>query len=548
MVIMALQYKPTGVEGVKIIEGVPDKFYERLLTKEFFSTLRDLERATRDDRAKALQIRAIAQEAYDKGSMPRYRDETRGIRESSWKVNKKRPDDLTFQYAELVSPVSKASRIKRGFDAITRHGPHINGHYAAIFFADGEDAESPFFIPNVLEGQLNLHLALRNELEIEGYPAKQTIPAVKYRPRGIHLDEVHVLVDGRPVSATTFDMALFYLSNLKQLQSNGSNPYFYIPKLETPEDAAYVAKDQKNLEDLTNQAKGTIHNSLIIETAPALVHMDEFAHELKDYVGEYSFGRYDILFHMLMTFAKHSDKILPDERFVSMDSPFLALAQASMVDVCYRRGIYPQGGMEAWVPQKDRKTNADISEKIRAGALGELKKHMTGKWILHPDSVDDIITVFMAGMNGKPFHDYSPSGMHPNENLLFKYPTGLVTQEDTKLAVYFALGYLADLFGGNGASQMLKRMFDAALVEIQAFKLLERKNKDVVFDDSGEPVTLDSMIEMLDEQEVQLIKDGKNPEHIKMAKMLLGERLRSNSPGKHIIADAYEVISGQRQI
>ena len=545
---MVLQYETTGVKGVKIVQGVPVKFYERLLTQDFFSTLRDLERITRDDRAEALQVRAAAQEAYNKGDIPKYRNETKEIRGSPWKVNKKRPDDLKFQYAELVSPVSKASRIKRGFDAITRHGLHINGYYAAVFFADGEDAESPFFIPNVLEGQLNLHLALRNELEIEGYPTKQIIPAVKYRPRGIHLDEVNVLVDDKPISAMVFDLALFYLPNLKQLQSNGSNPYFYIPKLETPQDAAYVAKNQKNLEDSTNQARGTIHNSLIIETAPALVHMDEFAHELKDYVGEYSFGRYDMLFHMLMTFARHSDKILPDEKFVSMDSPFLALAQASMVDVCYRRGIYPQGGMEAWVPQKDRKANADISEKIRVGALGELKKYMTGKWILHPDSVDDIITVFMAGMNGKPFHDYSPSGIHPNENLLFKYPTGLVTQEDTKLSGYFALGYLADFFGGNGASQMKMKMFDAAVVEIQTFKLSERKNKGILFDDTETPVTLDWMVEMLDEQEAELIKEGKNPEHIKMAKALLGERLRSTDPGKHIIADAYQIISEQRSL
>ena len=545
---MALQYKLTGVEGVKIIEGVPGTIYERLLTEGFFLTLRALERATRDDRAKALQVRAAAQEAYNKGGIPRYKTETREIRQSDWNVKAKRPKNLTYQYAELVSPVSKASRIKRGFEAITRHGPHINGHYAAVFFADGEDAESPFFIPNVLGGQLNLYLALRNELEIEGYPTKQAIPAVKYRPRGIHLEEINILVDGKPASAMAFDTTLFYHPNVRLLKKIAESVNIYTPKLETIEDAAYVKKLQNNLEDLTNQERGTIHNSLIIETAPALVHMDEFAWELKDYVGEYSFGRYDMLFHMLMTFAKHPDKILPDEKFVSMDSPFLALAQASMVDVCYRRGIYPQGGMEAWVPQKDRKKNADISEMIRAGALGELKRHMTGKWILHPDSVDDIVIMFMAGMNGKPTHNYIPSGMHPNEELLFQYPTGIVTAEDTKLAVYFALGYLADFFGGNGASQMKMKMFDAAVVEIQTFKLLERKNKGVISDDTGIPITLDLMVKMLNDQKVELIKDGKNPEHIEMAKRLLEERLMSNDPGKHIIADAYQIISGQRII
>jgi len=542
---MTLQYEPAGVEGIKIVKGVPEKFYERLLTKNFFLTLRDVERATREDRQLALKIRREAQDRYDKGEIPRYRNSTKDIRRNSvWKVKANRPDDLKYQYAELVSPVSKASRIKNGFEAITRHGPHINGHYAAVFYADGEDAESPKFVPNVLQGQLNLKLALANELVLDKYPTKQAIPAVKYRPRGMHLDELHVLIDGVPVSATAFDSTLFYFSNLNQLQKNGSNPYFYIAKLENPEDAAYTRKQLNALEQITNQKKGTIHTSLIIETAPALVHMDEFAWELKDYVGEYSFGRYDLLFHMLKTFARHSGRVLPDEKFVTMESPFLALAQASMVDVCYRRGIYPQGGMEAWVPQKDRKINADISEKIRNGALGELKRYMSGKWILHPNSVDDIITVFMAGMNGKPVHDYVPSGMHPNEKLLFQYPTGLVTKEDTMLAGYFALGYLADYFGGNGASQMLMKMFDAAIEEIQAFKLFERLGKGVVFDDTGKPATLEWMVSMLDDQRKKLEQDGKNPAHLRTAQDLIERRLKSGTPGQHVIKDAYEIMTG----
>jgi len=541
---MAIQYKPSGVDGVKITEGVPNNFYERILTSGFFTLLRDVERATRGDRGSALWMRALAQEEYDRGAMPRYRAETKDLRTSDWKTEAERPGNLLYQYAELVTPVSIPNRIKRGFDAITKNGPHINGHYAALLFADGEDAEGLNFVSNILSGQLNLHLALRNELEVKGFPTQQIIPTVKYRPRGMHLDEVHVLVDDKPVSATAFDLSLFYLSNVHQLLGMGSKVNDYIPKLETPEDARYVNKLQNTLEDMTSQPRGTFHTSLIIETAPALVHMHEFAWELRQYIGEFSFGRYDMLFHIQKTFRNHPDKIMPDEQYVSMDSPFLALAQAAMVDVCYRRGIYPQGGMEAWVPQKDRKENAKISELVREGAKGELGRHMTGKWILHPDSLSDIITMFMAGMNGKPIHDYHPSGMLPSEHLLFNYPTGLVTQKDTNDAGYFALGYLADLFGGAGASQMRKKMFDAAVLEIQAAKISDRLRKGPKFDDTNQPATLDGMIAMLTEQRKILETDGKNPENLAKAQALLERRLKSNSPGEHVVKEAYEVMTG----
>ena len=535
---MALNYAQTGVEGVKIVEGVPRE-YGGILTPFFFTTLRDLERMKRQNRQALLQRRVEEQARYDRGELPQYDPATRDIRESQWKVRHQIRPDIKWRYSESVSPISIPSRLIRGFEAITKDGTNDEGSYRALYYGDNEDAEAPSF-PNLLKGQRNLMLAIRKELVLPGYPEIKEVPPVIYRPRGLHLPEVHILVDDEPVSATNFDLTLFYLSNFETLNANGSGPNIYFPKLEYHPEAKHVAGINHFLEGTTSQLPGFIDTSLIIETAPALVNMHEFAWELSDWVSAYSFGRYDLMFHMTKTFAQHPNRVFPDDREITMETPFLVTDQAAFVDACYMRGIYPQGGMEQGVPQRDPQRNQQVLDAIVAGTDGEIRKKMVGKWSLHPVAVPLIRDRFEEALGGRPtFDDYQPQGLLPPPEELFAIPQGRNTYEDVVREAGYTHRYFTEWLRGTGAVQLDEKMHDAATAERGRGKNWTRLRHHVKLTDTEE--TLDTVVmqrAILEAEARTRAELGDSPE-LEIVTQLLREGLLSDDYGEHMISRAY---------
>lgn len=535
---MALNYTQTGVEGVKIVEGVPTQYGE-LLTPFFLTTLRELEHMNRDNRQALLQRRDEEQARYDRGELPQYDPATRDIRESQWKVRHQIRPDLKWRYSELVSPISIPSRVIRGFEAITKDGTNDEGSYMALFYGDNEDAEAPS-LSNLLRGQRNLMLAIRKELILPNYPEIKEVPPVIYRPRGLHLPEVHVLVDDEPVSATNFDLALFYLTNWETLKANGSGPNIYFPKLEYHPEAKHLAGINGFFEGITNQPRGFIDTSLIIETAPALVNMHEFALELSDWLSAYSFGRYDLMFHMTKTFAQHPNRVFPDGREVTMETPFLVTDQKAFVDACYKRGISPQGGMEQGVPQRDPERNQQVLDAIVAGADGEIRKKMVGKWALHPVAVPLIRDRFKEALGGKPvFDDYQPQSFLPSPEELFAIPQGGNTYEDIVREAGYTHRYFTEWLQGTGAVQLDEKMHDAATAEGGRGKNWTRLRHVVTLRDTEETLDMVVMERAINEAEARTRAESGDSPELKIATQLLREALLSDDFGPHMISRAY---------
>lgn len=534
---MGIQYQNTGVAGVKIVEGVPDK-YKDLLSTEFLVFAAELERSNRDSRTRLLQERDAQLILYRKGSLPTYNPETADIRESEWQVTHRPRHSLTHNYVDAVTPVHIASRIFRGLDAITKYGKKFGGTYGGTLFADCEDALSPSFY-NLLESQMNLWLAFRRELKSDKYAPIRDIPEVTFRPRGLHLPEIHVLVDDKPMSATNFDMALYHYTNWKILEEMGYGPNFIIPKLEYGPEGKHIDDICAFLEGHSGHAPGFADVSLIIETGPAMVHQHELYHSLKDRLQKASFGRYDAQFHIQMLLSTHADKVYPDVAYVPMTVKFLMVQQKAFVDACYKRGIVPKGGMEQSVPQSNEAANTPILERIIKGTRGEIELKMTGKWALHPDSVDPIRDEFFRALKGQNAFPYEVTNYLPKPKLLFDIPQGTSTMKDSVMEIGYVVEYAANFLMQNGAVQMDALMHDAATHEQGRAKVRNRRAHGTVMTDTGMPLDKDTIAREVRAKVDQLRGQYGDIPEIRIAGEVATEAMNEDNFSTHMLIKLY---------
>ena len=441
-----------GVEAVALsTDGV--------LTREALDFVGRLHRELNPMRLELLERRHERQRALDAGALPGFLPETRAIREGEWRVEPA-PADLRDRRCEITGPVDRKMMINA-----------LNSG-ARVFMADFEDANSPTWT-NVVEGQRNVSDAVRRTIALDtpekSYRLNGDVATLMIRPRGWHLPERHVLVDGEPVSASLFDFGMTVFANAHEQLERGTGPYFYLPKLESHLEARLWARAFELAEGELDLQRGSIRCTVLIETILAAFEMEEILYELRAHSCALNAGRWDYIFSAIKKFRMR-DWVLPDRAQVTMTVPFMRAYTELLVRTCHRRGAHAIGGMAAFIPsRKDPEVNEVALAKVREDKQRESGDGFDGTWVAHPDLVPVATEVFDGVLGARPNQvERLREDVVPDEAALLSIPEtpGEVTDAGLRTNVSVGVRYLDAWLHGVGAAAIDNLMEDAATAEI----------------------------------------------------------------------------------
>ncbi|HKV58934.1 MAG TPA: malate synthase A [Ktedonobacteraceae bacterium] len=486
--------KPS-LENIEFSGEVTPEFAE-ILTPEAMGFVAMLVRAFRDRREELLQRRARRQAEIDAGTMPDFLPETEHIRNSDWTIAPI-PDDLQDRRVEITGP----SERKMVINALNSG--------AKVFMADFEDSLSPTW-ERTVSGQINLRDAVRRTITFSNpdgkqYALNEKTATLLVRPRGWHLIEKHVLIDGKPVSGGIFDFGLYFFHNVRALLERGTGPYFYLPKLENHLEARLwndiFVMAQKEL----GIPQGTIKATVLIETILATFEMDEILYELREHSSGLNCGRWDYIFSAIKKFRKIPDYILPDRAQVTMTTHFMHSYSLLAIKTCHRRNAHAIGGMAAQIPIKnDPQANEDALAKVRADKHREATDGHDGTWVAHPGLVAIAMEEFDKVMPGPNQIDRKREDVHVTAADLLKIPEGTITEAGLRTNISVSLQYLESWLRGSGCVPINNLMEDAATVEISRAQIWEWiRHPDGVLND-GRKVTVDLFHELLQDEMAKL--------------------------------------------
>jgi malate synthase len=464
------------------VRGTTRPEWEAILTPVALDFVAALQREFNPRREELLRKREKRKARLDAGEMPDFLAETRAVRESEWTVAPIRPD-LLDRRVEITGPVERKMIINA-----------LNSG-ANVFMADFEDSHTPTWA-NTLDGQLNLLDAVRRTIsfstEAKSYRLNETTATLVVRPRGWHLLEKHLLVDGQPVSASLFDFALYFFHNARELVSRGTGPYFYLPKMESHLEARLWNDVFVRAQKALGLPNGTIRATVLIETILAAFEMDEILYELRDHSSGLNCGRWDYIFSFIKKFRAHPQFCLPDRALVTMDKAFLAAYVDLLIKTCHRRGIHAMGGMAAQIPIKsDPAANEAAMKKVEADKLREVRAGHDGTWVAHPGLVETAKRIFdqhmpgphqipgvipsvsegPGGVGGAPHTRQVPRYARDDRDRLLQVPEGDVTEAGVRQNVNVGILYLEAWLGGLGCVPLYNLMEDAATAEISRTQL-----------------------------------------------------------------------------
>ena len=454
-----------SMDGVEVHGGSVEGFDE-VLTDAALAFVGSLEREFRVRRADLLARRSERAAALDAGQTPTFLSETAPIRsDASWSVAPA-PHDLADRRVEITGPVDRKMMINA-----------LNSG-ARCFMADLEDANAPTW-PNCIGGQANLRRAVARTLSLETpgktYTLGDRLATLLVRPRGWHLIEKHVLVDGEPVSASLFDFGLAFFHCARPLLDAGSGPYFYLPKLESHREARLWNDVFGWAQDRVGIARGTIRATVLIETILAAFEMEEILYELREHGCALNAGRWDYIFSVIKRFGRRADAVLPDRAQVTMTVPFMRAYTELLVATCHRRGAHAIGGMSAFIPsRRDPEANAVALGKVRDDKQRESRDGFDGTWVAHPDLVRVVAEVFDERLGDRPNQlgrKRQDAHIAPDDLLDFRVPDGAVTAEGVRANVDVGMRYLESWFAGSGAAAIHNLMEDTATAEISRSQL-----------------------------------------------------------------------------
>jgi malate synthase len=431
-----------------------------ILSEDALDLLATFVRLFGQRREALMRARAERQRRHDAGALPDFFLETRGIRESSWKI-RGIPPDLRDRRVEITGPTDRKMVINA-----------LNTPVKA-FMADFEDSLAPTWA-NVIEGQINLRDANARTISFQDpasgkqYALTGTPCLLLARVRGLHLPEAHVLYEGQPIPGALFDFVLYFHHNAKQLLANGSGPYFYVPKLEHYEEARWWSDVFDFAEDHAGLPRGTIKATFLIETLPAAFQMDEILFSARDHAVGLNAGRWDYIFSYIKTLAEHADRVLPDRQVLTMDQPFLEALSRLLVRTCHRRGALAMGGMSAIIPSKDAKANEAAFAAVRKDKLREANLGYDGAWIAHPGLAPTVMSVFDEVIGNKPNQlDVKREDDLPVTAIDLLTPANGPHSEATlRRNIRVSLQYVEAWLSGFGCVPIYGLMEDAATAEI----------------------------------------------------------------------------------
>ena len=478
-------------DGVTITAPVSSTYAE-ILTPEALAFVASLHRSSRDTRKALLERRVDRQAELDAGKMPDFLPETAHIRQADWHVASL-PNDLQDRRVEITGPVDRKMIINA-----------LNSG-ANVYMADFEDANSPTWA-NTIEGQLNLRDAVRRVITFtspEGklYRLNDKTATLLVRPRGWHLPEKHILVDGLPISGSILDFGLYFFHNARELLNRGTGPYFYLPKLESHLEARLWNDVFNQAQDALGIPRGSIRATVLIETILAAFEMDEILYELRDHSAGLNCGRWDYIFSAIKKRRNDPSFILPDRAQVTMTTHFMRSYTLLCIKTCHHRGAQAMGGMAAQIPIKgDPAANEAAMEKVRADKVREATDGHDGTWVAHPGLVAIAREAFDAVMPEPNQIARQRDDVHVTAADLLAVPEGEITEHGLRTNISIGIQYLESWLRNEGCVPLYNLMEDAATAEISRAQVWQwiHHPKGVLND--GRKITVDLYRQLANEE------------------------------------------------
>ncbi|MDW6003181.1 malate synthase A [Vibrio mangrovi] len=457
-----------------------------------------------------LQRRVSRQERIDQGELPDFLPETQDIRAGQWKILGI-PQDLQDRRVEITGPTDRKMVINA-----------LNAN-VKVFMADFEDSMSPVW-SKMLEGQINLQDAVNGTISYiqpesgKSYQLCDDPAVLICRVRGLHLREKHVTFDQQQIPGALFDFALYFFNNYQALLKKGSGPYFYLPKLQSYQEAKWWSDIFHFTEEYFGLDTGTIKATVLIETLPAVFEMDEILFSLKEHIVGLNCGRWDYIFSYIKTLKNYPDRVLPDRQVVTMDKPFLNAYSRLLIRTCHRRGAFAMGGMAAFIPVKDAARNAQVQEKIRQDKLLEGTNGHDGTWVAHPGLADTAMAVFneVLGSQSNQLMMTRDHDAPVTAADLLQPCEGERTEQGMRHNIRVALQYIEAWISGNGCVPIYGLMEDAATAEISRTSIWQwiQHHKTL---DNGETVTK-ALFERYLAEEVEVVRGEIGEEHFRQGR------------------------------
>jgi len=479
-------------DGVEVRGEVTAQFAE-ILTPDALAFVAKLQRTFGARRLDCLTRRQERQTALDRGKLLDFLPDTKSIRESNWTCAPI-PADLHDRRVEITGPTDRKMVINA-----------LNSG-AKMFMADFEDANSPTWV-NMIEGQINLRDAIRRTITFTNpdgkeYRLNEKIAVLLVRPRGWHLVEKHLLVDGEPASGGLFDFGLYFFHNAKELIARGGGPYFYLPKMESHLEAR-IWNDVFNLaQKELGIPQGTIRATVLIETIPAAFEMDEILYELRNHSAGLNCGRWDYIFSCIKRFRNKPDFLLADRALITMTTHFMRSYSLLCIQTCHRRNTFAIGGMAAQIPVKnDPAANEEAFAKVRADKEREARNGHDGTWVAHPGMVQLALDAFNAVMPQPNQIDRPPNDCNVTAKDLLDFAPGEpITEAGLRQNISVGVQYLEAWLRGHGAVPLFNLMEDAATAEISRAQVWQWIRHPRGLLDDGRKVTKELFRCVLDEE------------------------------------------------
>ncbi len=523
-------------EGISVAAPVTEQYLE-VLTPDALRFIARLSRQFSATRNALLQKRRERQAEIDAGKFPDFLSETEEVRRDNWTVAPV-PADLQDRRVEITGPTDRKMVINA-----------LNSG-ANVYMADFEDANSPTWA-NMVEGQINVRDAARRTITFTNpdgrvYELKEKTATLMVRPRGWHLLEKRVLVDGAPIAGAFFDFGLCFYHNAKTFLEKGTGPYFYLPKLESHLEARLWNDIFKLAEREIGIPPGTIKATVLIETILAAFEMDEILYELREHSAGLNCGRWDYIFSYIKKFANYPDHVLPDRAQVTMDRGFLAAYVALLIKTCHRRGAHAMGGMAAQIPIKnDEEANDAALAKVRADKEREVKAGHDGTWVAHPGLVQIAREVFDAGMQGPNQIGRQRDDVRVSAGDLLAVPKGQITEGGLRANISIGVQYLEAWLRGTGCVPLYNLMEDAATAEISRSQVWQWLRHQVSLAD-GRKVTPDLVKRVLQE-ELDKIRLGNEAQYaagrFELAGRIMEELMTSNECPEFLTLQAIDYLN-----
>ena len=498
------------------IHGKTGPRYDEILTPAALAFLVDLHQRFNPTRKALLDARMVRQKRFDAGELPDFLAETKHIREGDWTVAPI-PADLLDRRVEITGPVDRKMIINA-----------LNSG-AKVFMADFEDASSPTWA-NMVEGQLNMRdrwsgsLDFTDEKTGKSYAISARPATLLIRPRGWHLPEAHVTVDGEAMSGSLFDFGLYVFHNAKAIIAKGATPGFYLPKMESHKEAALWDAVFSHAEKVLGVTHGTFKATILIETLPAAFEMDEILFELKDHIVGLNCGRWDYIFSFIKRLGRNPAFVTPDRGVMTMATNFLAAYSLLLIRTCHRRKAFAMGGMAAQIPIKgSAEANEVAFAKVRADKEREASNGHDGTWVAHPDMVALANEVFDRLMPSQNQLNKLREDVHITQADMLSVHPGARTEAGLREDIRIGVQYIEAWLRGRGAVPLYNLMEDAATAEISRAQIWQWLHHAAELDD-GRKVTpdlfratlMDEMAKVRAAIGAEIYDEGRFPEAIEL--------------------------------